>query len=250
MGPGLWAFPMNIEISHDKNSGRFSVSFKRHALVALALTLVSGGIAMMTGPWWQPLVVGLIEHADIEINTTSQWILGPALIAMGVGLIFFKHFVLDRRLEGIATDRLLIAAFAMQPDRIRNFLSGLQGDCSFRSRAHDYFHAVCVGFQAPERSFQSAKAREAYERFSGSASQLEGFLAQHFWVYPNDQGADADQRYCLAPRLDMDREMISYDASKSVEFDALRKKLVELTANVNSNFDDFIGKLKALGVFD
>ena len=44
--------------------------------------------------------------------------------------------------------------------------------------------------------------------------------------------------------------MISYDASKSVEFDALRKKLVELTANVNSNFDDFIGKLKALGVFD
>lgn len=238
---------MSIELSHDASTSSWSLSYKRHVFVALGLLLVGSGLATLTGPWWQGVLIALLGKVSVVVNDDFQWLLATAQILPGLGFLAYKHFAIDPREAKIKADKSTFLAANVQIEKVRYYLSSLVDDHSYNSSFHSVFYRVSVHFLKPECSFQHPSTVSAYQDFANSARQLEEFVGMNFFVFPNACPADGDYRYCLAPHLNMDREMIIYDAEKVADYDRLKVQLHSQTAEVLRLFTKWIENMKVLG---
>jgi hypothetical protein len=238
---------MSIELSHDEKTGVFRFSYKRHIYVALGLLLVGSGLATFTGPWWQGILEALLGKVHVVVDSKYQWAMGGFQVAIGLALLAYKHFVLDTRQAKFDKDKLTIKQTDLGIDQVRSYLNCLVDDHSYRSSLHSHFHEVHTRFTRPEFSFQDEKTAATYGAFSSLGTELEAFVGGYFWVFPNGRSADGDFRYCLAPHLNIDREMTAYDSEKVAEYDALKVKLHHLVQTTGAAFSAFIARLKELG---
>ncbi|MBI3093836.1 MAG: hypothetical protein HYY97_03100 [Rhodocyclales bacterium] len=238
---------MSIELSRDASTGSWSLSIKRHVFVALGLLLVLSGLTTLTGPWWQGVLIALLEKVSVVVNVDYQWQLAIAQILAGLGLLAYKHFVIDPWEAKIKADKLTFLAATVQIEKVRYYLSNLVDDHSYNSSFHSVFLDVSVHFLKPECNFQHPSTVSAYQAFAASAKQLEEFVGTNFFVLQNICSADGDYRYCLTPHLNMDREMIAYDAEKVAEYDRLKVRLHSQTAEVQKLFTKWIENMKVLG---
>ncbi|WP_017760614.1 hypothetical protein [Pseudacidovorax intermedius] len=239
---------MAIDISHDPSTGRWSFSYKRHVFIALGLVLVTSGLATLSGPWWQAILVAVLGNVGIVVNDKYQWILALAQIVSGLGLLAYKHFILDREAAQVAADRRTLDAADLDFGRARYYLSNLVDDHSYRSSLNSEFMNVLTRFSAPEHRFQYSAMASAYEAFAEAGMQLQKFVAGNFFVFPNSPPADGDYRYCLAPHLNMDRELLIYDAAKVAEYDQLKVRLHELVSQTERCLAAWIAKMKEVGL--
>lgn len=238
---------MSIELSHNVSTGTWSFSYKRHIFVALGLLLVGSGLATFTGPWWQGILIAALGKAGVVVNESYQWQLAAAQIIPGLGLLAYKHFIVDPRQAKIRADKSTFLTANISIERARYYLSNLLDDHSYTSRLHSEFYEVWTRFLKPEFVFQHHSTATAYREFSLAAGQLEEFVGTNFFVFPNIPPADRDYRYCLAPHLNMDRELVAYDAEKVAEYRALSTQLHEKTKQVQTLFTKWIEDLKTLG---
>lgn len=238
---------MSIELSHDASTGNWSLSFKRHIFVALGFLLIGSGLATLTGPWWQGIFIAVLGKVGVVVNDHYQWQLATVQILLGLGILSYKHFVLDPRQVKTKADKSRFLAANVQIEKVRDYLSNLVDDHSYTSSLHSVFYTVSTHFLKPEFSFQSPSSAAAYQAFSNSAKRLEEFVGINFFVFPNFRQADESYRYCLAPHLNMDREMIVYDAEKVAEYDKLKVQLHAQTAEVQRLFAKWIEDMKVLG---
>lgn len=239
---------MAIDISHDPSTGQWNLSYKRHVFIALGLLLVASGLATLSGPWWQAIVVALLGKAGVVVNDKYQWALAAAQIVPGFGLLAYKHFILDRDAAQIAADRKTLEAAKLDFERVRYYLSNLVDDHSYRSSLNSEFAKVSTRFSVPEHKFQYPPTVLAYDAFAAAGIQLQNFVAVNFFVFPNVPPSDGDYRYCLAPHLNMDREMVIYDAAKVAEYDRLKARLHELVSQTEDRLAAWIGRMKKVGL--
>jgi hypothetical protein len=239
---------MAIDISHDPSTGRWSFSYKRHVFVALGLLLVTSGLATLSGPWWQAILVAVLGKVGVVVDDKYQWMLAAAQIVPGLGLLAYKHFILDREAAQVAADRRTLEAADLDFGRARYYLSNLIDDHSYRSSLNSEFMNVLTRFSTPEHRFQYPPTASAYHAFAAAGIELQKFVAVKFFIFPNSPPADGDYRYCLAPHLNMDRELVIYDASKVAEYDQLKVRLHELVSQTEIRLAAWIAKLKEVGL--
>lgn len=237
---------MSIEFSHDKKTGIVQFSYKRHIYTALGLLFVGSGLATFTGPWWQGILEALLGKVNIRVEPQYQWVVGIIQVAIGLAFIAYKHFVLDARQAKLDADRLTIKQSALEIDLIRSYLSNLVDDHSYKSSLHSYFHKIHTQFIQPENSFQDAETARLYKQFHVCGQKLEVFVGVNFFVFPNKRSIDGDFRYCLAPHLNIDREMIVYDSEKVAKYNELKEELHKFVKETDVSFSEFITILKKL----
>lgn len=238
---------MGIEIQHDTKSGKWSFSFKRHVFVTLGLLLVSSGLLTLSGPWWQGIAVALLSELKVTVNETHQTTLGAVQILLGVGLLTYKHFFVDKFLEKKESDKKTISTSPLNIESVRYYLDHLVDDHSYESSLDIAFHSAFTHFNKVESSLQVKSTRVKYEKFADAAAQLHQFVGVNFFIFPPDCSAEGEYRYCLAPHLNMDREMIIYDPAKVAEYDRLKFELHDRALHTKQLFEKFVGNLKKLG---
>lgn len=238
---------MSIELSHDAKTGIFRFSIKRHIYIALGLLFVGSGLATLTGPWWQEILEALLGKVHVVVESKYQWTTGGVQVAIGLTLLAYKHFVLDARQAKLDADKLTIKQADLGIDRVRHYLSCLVDDHSYKSSLHSHFHEVHTRLIRPEHSLQDKKTASLYGQFSSLGNELEVFVGTYFWAFPKDRPADGEFRYCLAPHLNIDREMTIYESAKVAEYEALKVNLHQLVQATNASFSTFIARLKELG---
>ncbi|HEY0842102.1 hypothetical protein [Methylotenera sp.] len=238
---------MSIEIQHDKESGKWSFSFKRHIFVALGLLLVSNGLLTLSGPWWQSIFIGLLGSLNITINDTYQLILGVLQVTLGVGLLSYKHFIIDKHAERKESDKRTITASPLKIDVVRYYLTNLVDDHSYESSFDIAFHNAYTYFKKAESELQLEESKYTYKKFTDAAAQLHNFVAVNFFTFPEGRSATGEYRYCLAPHLNMDRGMTFYDAEKIAEYNTLKTELHERALNTKQLFEEFVSNLKKFG---
>lgn len=238
---------MTLEVSLDPKTGGFRFSYKRHIFVALGLLFVGAGLATLSGPWWLPLLEAVLGKAGLVVEPSYQLLLGGVQIVVGIGFLAYKHFIFDRRHALIEADRALIQRSPLDFDRLRSYLTNLVDDHSYTSGLHTEFYEAWTRFNKPEDSFQVERTAALYKSFAAAANALEKFIGPHFWPFPRGQHAGKSYRYCLAPHLNMDREMIFYDPAKEKEYDSLKIQLHQLVAQTAQALDEFAKDLRAHG---
>lgn len=242
----LVGFQMSIEFSHDTKTGIVQFSYKRHIYIALGLLFVGSGLATFTGPWWQGILEALLGKVNVRVEPQYQWVISIIQVVIGLALVAYKHFMLDARQAKLDADRSTIKQSNLEIDLIRSYLSNLVDDHSYKSSLHSYFYKIHTQFIQPENSFQDADTARLYKQFHLCGQKLETFVGVNFFVFANNPSIDGDFRYCLAPHLNMDREMIFYDPKKVAEYNELKNELHKLANETSVSFSEFITILKTL----
>jgi hypothetical protein len=238
---------MSIDVTHDLKTGIFRFSYKRHIYVALGLLFVGSGLMTLTGPWWQGILEALLGKIDVVVKSEYQWELGSIQVAFGLALLAYKHLVLDARQAKLDADKATIKNTDLGIDLVRGYLDCLVDDHSYKSSLHSHFHEIHTRFVRPEFAFRDETTRSLYAQFSSLGNQLEIFVATNFFSYPTGKPADGDFRYCLAPHLNMDREMTFHDSTKVAEYDVLKVELHHLVQMTSTSFSALITRFKELG---
>jgi len=238
---------MTIQLFHDAKTGAFRFSYKRHVFVALGLLCVGSGLATFTGPWWQGILEALLGKVQVEVKPGYQWALGSVQVVIGLALLSYKHFVMDPKQAKLDEDKATIGKTDLGIELVRRYLSCLVDDHSYKSSLHSHFQEVHTRFTRPEHALQDKEAASLYLRFNSLGNELESFVGTYFWAFPKGRPQDGDFRYCLAPHLNMDREMITYDAGKEAEYQELKTKLHKLVQATGTAFTGFITRLKENG---
>ena len=238
---------MSIQISHDQKSGRWSFSYSRHLFVAVGMAFLVGGIAALAGPWWLPIASFVFGKIDVKIDASANYWVAAILIAVGLSILAFKFFVLDKWAHRLAIDKEAITQSPPAAQEVKRYFDDLLDDHSYRSSSDTHFYLAYNQFSDASKAFQDTKTAALFEAFSSDARDLHHFVGQNFFVFPNNQGTNPDYRYCLAPHLNIDRDMDIYDTKKVAQYDELKRELAERVTHARQSYDAFVGRLKQLG---
>jgi hypothetical protein len=211
------------------------------------MAFLAGGIAAMAGPWWLPLATFVFGKVDINIDLSINYWIAAILMAVGLAILAFKHFLMDKWARRVAIDKETIAGSPPAADEIRRYFDNLLDDHSYRSSADTAFHAAHNQFADPSNALQDVKTANLFAGFSKDAKALHSFVQDNFYVFPDNQALDSDYRYCLAPDLNIDRNMLAYDLNKVSQYNDLKLDLIRLTEKARESYDSLVARLKKLG---
>lgn len=238
---------MSIQISHNQKTGHWSFSYNRHIFVVVGMAFILGGIAAMAGPWWLPLATFVSGKVDIKIDSSVNYWVGAILIAIGLAILAFKHFRMDKLAGRIAIDKGTIAQSPPVVEDVRRYFDSLLDDHSYRSSADTAFYVAHNQFMDSSKAIQDIRTANLYEAFSENAKALHAFVHENFYVFPDNQGANPDYKYCLEPDLNIERNMLIYDKKKVERYNALKHELSERTGQAKKSYAAFVARLKQLG---
>jgi hypothetical protein len=211
------------------------------------MVFLAGGIATLAGPWWLPIATFVFGKIDIKIDSSANYWVAGILIVVGLSILAFKFLVLDKWARRLAIDKEAIAQSPPTVQEVTRYFDDLLDDHSYRSSFDTYFHAAYNQFLGASNTLQDTKTAALFNTFSNDAKALHNFVGTSFFVFPDNQGSNPDYRYCLAPHMNMDRDMGSYDAKKIAQYDELKRELAKCVAQARQSYDAFVGRLKELG---
>jgi len=238
---------LSIQITHDQKSGRWSLSYSRHLFVAVGMVFLTGGIAALAGPWWLPIATLVFGKIGANIDSSVNYLVAAILIVVGLSFLGFKFFVLDRWAQRLAIDKEAIAISPLESQEVNRYFDDLLDDHSFRSSCDTHFHRAYNQFSSAHTALQDKKTATLFNSFSINARVLHQFVMANFFVFPDNQGPNADYRYCLAPHMNIDRGMTFHDAAKVVQYDSLKHELAAHVRQARQSYDAFLGRLRKLG---
>lgn len=211
------------------------------------MLFLAGGIAALAGPWWLPIATFVFGKIDVKIDSTANYWVAAILIAVGLSILAFKFFVLDKWAHRLAIDKEAIAKSPPAVQEVKHYFDDLLDDHSYRSSFDTQFYVAYNQFSDASNKLQDAETANLFNMFSKDGKALHDFVAPNFFVFPDNQGLNPDYRYCLAPHMNMDRGMVFYEATKVAEYDKLKRDLTVRVALARQSYDAFISRLKKLG---
>ncbi|WP_323687215.1 MULTISPECIES: hypothetical protein [unclassified Rhizobium] len=238
---------MSIKITHDAKSGQWSFSFVRHLVSALGFTFLGFGLAALVTPWWWHLLVAVFGTANVPLDDGINYWVSIPLIVLGLGVLAIKYFVLDPQTARREQDRTSIAASPPNVIAVARYFDDLVDDHSYRSSRDSQFSHSQTQFAGPATGLQDKKTDLLFKQYVEAAKTLHFFVKTNFFTFPNNQGQNSDYRYCMTPHLNMDREMLAYDAGKVAKYDELEQQLSQKVAAARQAYDAFITRLRELG---
>lgn len=238
---------MAIEISHDGKTKKWSASYKSHAFVSVGKIFITVGLAMLTGPWWAPIVFAVLEMENIPASSTGQAITGIVLVLIGLALVWYKYYVINLKAKETIADKSTYAAHPLSFDLLRQYLDTLRDDHSFFSSLDTSFHDSFTHFMRPENSFRTKVIAEKYSAYVASARKLHSFVDANFDVFPDDPSVNSDYRYCMRPELNIDRAMKIYNEENASLYARHGVELSALIAETYRSLNALSEELKANG---
>lgn len=211
------------------------------------MVFLGGGIAVLAVPWWLPIASFVVGKIDVKIDTSADCWIAAILITIGLSILAFKFFVLDKLVQRLAIDKEAINKSPPAVQEVKRYFDDLLDDHSYLSSSDTQFYNAYDQFSDVSKALQDTKTAALFEYFSCNARALHCFVGYNFFVFPNNQMANSDYKYCLAPHLNIDREMYIYDMKKVAEYDALKRELTERVTQTRQSYDAFVGRLKQLG---
>ncbi|HIF9118480.1 TPA: hypothetical protein ACX6PM_003001 [Photobacterium damselae] len=235
---------MSIEIQHDRNTGKTEVKYSKHVINTIATSLIISGFVSMSSPWWLGLVIAGLNQLSVPVAEDSQWLISGIQIVVGISLLLFKYLGLDKWEKQRAMDLATISNEKVDIELVRKYFNNLLDDHSYYSSADSMFYHSYSCFSKPESHLQFKKVQEAFDRYAESAKKLHNFVSYNFLVYPSNQFNVQDYRYCMAPHLNEDRDLVFPSEEKSRQYRALSKELSSNASEAKELFNDFIALLK------
>lgn len=239
---------MSLEIEYNKTSGQTRVKYGKHVLNALAIPLILSGFFSLSSPWWLEIVTGLLNKANIQINDNYEWLFAIIQIATGVGLLLFRYLKLDVWQRQKNMDISTVNELSLPIEDIRGYFKNLVDGHSYLSSKDTDFYNSYTTFLKTENSFQFKKLKKSYEQYSISAKNLHNFVGRNFFVFPDTPPDGKDYQYCLAPHLNMDRDLTFPTQEKVIEYGSLAKELHSYCLIAEKNFELFIADLKSVAL--
>src|SRR5690606_37928104 len=83
---------MALDFSYNFNTHQLSFSWTRSALSWLGFSFVAFGLAMLSAPWWQPILISILVKANLVVNEENSWQVPTLSIVFGLGCIACKYF--------------------------------------------------------------------------------------------------------------------------------------------------------------
>lgn len=245
MRDAVGGLSLSVEITHE--NGRFHFKYTKHLLVVIGTVFLIAGVAGLQGPWWQSILVALLNKADLHVDDRTNYAVSGILTVTGLAILLCKYFVLDRWDRQIASDKATLAGQLQDPASPQPYLKNLVDDHSYWSSQDTAFHHVYTVFRQAQHGFQYDKTIKLYDAFSTQAQALHGFVAENFFVYPNNQPNTSDYRYAMAPHLNQDRDMTTYDPEKVRQYDELKTELHRRVKDVETSYSAFLRHVRRIG---
>ena len=219
-----------------------SITYQRqkHIFNIIATIFLGSGLAVLSGPWWTPIVFALFDISNIP--NTDEYGFGIGLIFTTIGLTVFgiKYFVIDKRNKQMKKDKATLATHLPDPDLIQHYLDNLwEGHSYYTSESETFRHAFTI-FRKPQNAFQNPKSIRLFNEFSGQAQTLNSFTLTNFFVFPENQSIDMDLRFCMQPKWNIERDMHAWDEEKSRKYRALEEELQNHINEVEESFQKFL----------
>ncbi len=194
---------------------------------------------IISGSWFD-LLLSALKITDESINgETSRYLLGLSLILAGIGVLLWKYFKLDIKLAQIKADVQTVRDAKLQLNVADAYLRNLRDSHSFKSSWHTEFHNTVSAFHPPAKGLRYPPLKSAHDDLKQSAATLEAFVAENFFVYPDEPPLDGDYNYCLKPEFNIDRSLAEYDFSKIKHYEELSKTLEELAKQCDIRLQNF-----------
>lgn len=235
---------MSIEIQHDRGTGKTKIKYSKHIINSIAASLIVSGFVSMSSPWWLGLVIAGLNQLSVPVAEDFQWLISGIQIVTGVGLLLFKNLGLDKWEKQKAMDAVTISNKNIDIELVRTYFNSLLDDHSYYSSADSMFYHSYNCFSKPESYIQYKKVKEAFDKYTKSAKKLHAFVGCNFFVFPSNQFNVPDYRYCMAPHLNEDRDLVFPNEEKSREYRRLSKELSSNVYETKELFDEFIALLK------
>lgn len=236
---------MPLEFTYNK--GRLHFSYTRHLLGAVGSFFICAGLAALFEPWWQPILLAALNKADSSINVGTNYVIALILIFIGIGIFLFKHFGIDKWSRQLASDKEMLTVHLPNTELAQNYLRNLADDHSYLSSQDDNFQHAFHFFNQPQTAFQYKPTSKLYMDFSKRAKSLHCFVGTNFFIFPENQHNSTDYRYCMAPQLNDDRGMVSYDPEKARRYDDMSKELLKRVEEVKKSYSTFLKHLRKVG---
>lgn len=238
---------MSIEFSHNSKSGTWSLSIKRNIFIALGLLFCGSGLASLSAPLWGEILIALLSKVSVDIHHSYQWLIGLLQLLVGLSILAYKYFVVDIRQSRIAKDTKSVASWWQQIGTVREYLSDLGSDHSYWSSLDTVFFHSYTKFADPQFKFLLPDTARLYKSYSDTAEALHNFVGVNFWAFPRSSMSSGDCRYCLAPHLNIDRELLISDPEKDAEYRVLVSQLNSKIAQTEEALDNFVKHLREVG---
>lgn len=238
---------MPVKITHNPKSGAWSFSYTRHLVSSLGFFFLGLGLAGLLSPWLWPLLFIALGVANVPLDAGINWWISITLTVIGLGVLAIKYFLLDPRSARWNQDKASITASPPSISAVCTYFDNLVEDHSFQSSFDSKFLDSYEQFAKPATKFQDQSMDFLFQEYAKSARVLHHFAGLNFFVYPNNQRLGADFRYCMAPQLNMDRDMPTYDADKADQYNDLKQQLEQKVTAARKAYDAFIARLRKLG---
>lgn len=238
---------MVIKITYNAKSGEWSFSCSRNLVSALGFFVLGLGLTALVSPWWWPLLVSALGMANVSFDAEINWWVSISLIVLGLGILAIKYFVLDPRIGRQEQDKTSIAASPPNVIAVGRYLDDLVDDHSYRSSLDSRFYESKTQFAEQATKLQDKKTDDLFHQYAKAAGDLHHFVRANFYLYPNNQEPSSDYRYCMAPHLNIDRDMLAYDPGKVAQYDELKQQLMSKVAAARDAYNAFIARLRTLG---
>jgi hypothetical protein len=236
-----------VKITHNPKSGAWSFSYTRHLVSSLGFLFLGRGLAGLLSPWWWPLLFIALGVANVPLDVGINWWISITLTVIGLGVLAIKYFLLDPRNARWEQDKASITASPPNVSAVCTYFDILVEYHSFQSSLDLQFYESHEQFAKPATKFQDQSTDFLFQEYAKSARDLHYFVRINFFVYPSNQWLVADFRYCMTPRLNMDRDMPTYDADKAHQYNDLKQQLEQKVTAARKAYDAFIARLRKLG---
>jgi len=229
-------------------TSKFTFTYHKKILSSVAMLFMVTGMAGFTGPWWQPILFAALDSDYLGVDNEINYVLSAVLVAIGAAVLAFKYFYSDEWARQITKDKETLNANLTDINSPYRYLQNLVDDHCYLSSQDTKFHHAFTVFRTPQTAFQYRRTIELYCDFSKQAKDLHDFAGMNFFSFSNDHGHVSDCRYCLAPQLNMDREMVFYDQDKTEQYSALATELHQRVKTVKASYDAFLKHAREIGV--
>lgn len=232
---------MTFDFNYEGKLGKFNFKLTKSILVSLGFLFIASGVGMFAAPWWADIVFYFFEYLTIPIDTTARNYVASFFILIGV-ICFLIKYQLYKDEKKLTHDKKVIEQKGIPLSDLTEYFEQLLADHSFYSSKDTIFYNSYNSFTD---LFLQKKTKKLYDEYRENAKKLHNFLATNFFVYPDNQPLD-DYRYCMQPRLNIDRG--GFDQNS--EYPILSKELKSKVELAFSNYQAFVRHLRESHILD